>query len=114
MPRVEISINHRKYPIVCDTGQESRVRELAAFIDKKAQEIASAAPGSSESVVMTLTTLMVADELFEQRRINGNGEGGQAASAGLGFSEQDQQQALEAVEYLRKRVAAIADSLQDH
>ncbi|MEM6903533.1 MAG: cell division protein ZapA [Pseudomonadota bacterium] len=108
MARVEVSINHRKYPIVCDDGQEGRVQELATFVDGRAQQIANAAPGSSDSIIMALTTLMVADELFEERRTGGEG------GAAVPKSEMEDQtgQAIEAVEYLTRRVAAIADSLQ--
>ena len=108
MARVEISINHRKYPVVCDDGQEGRVQELAAFVDSRAQQIATAAPGSSDAIIMALTTLMVADELFEQRRQTGNKTAEPPAPANDDLMDQ----AVEAVDYLTRRVAAIADSLE--
>ncbi|MBV6633436.1 MAG: cell division protein ZapA [Alphaproteobacteria bacterium] len=108
MARVEVSINHRKYPIVCDDGQEGRVQELATFVDSRAQQIANAAPGSSDSIIMALTTLMVADELFEERRTGGDGP----SKADKAEADNQAGQAIEAVEYLTRRVAAIADSLQ--
>ena len=107
MARVEISINHRKYPVVCDDGQEGRVQELAAFVDSRAQQIATAAPGSSDAIIMALTTLMVADELFEQRRQTG----GKAATPAPA-NDDLMDQAVEAVEYLTRRVAAIADGME--
>ncbi|MEO0393768.1 MAG: cell division protein ZapA [Pseudomonadota bacterium] len=110
MARVEISINHRKYPVVCDDGQESRVQELAAFVDSRAQQIATAAPGSSDAIIMALTTLMVADELFEQRRQPGT----KMAEAPPPANDDLMDQAVEAVDYLTRRVAAIADSLEAH
>ncbi len=108
MARVEISINHRKYPVVCDDGQEGRVQELAAFVDSRAQQIATAAPGSSDAIIMALTTLMVADELFEQRRQ----AGGKAAATPAPANDDLMDQAVEAVDYLTRRVAAIADTME--
>lgn len=121
MARIEVTINHRKYPIVCESGQEARVRELASFIDGKAQTIARAAPGSSDSVIMALTTLMVADELFEARRQldeqpdDGDAGAGDAAAKVVPANDDaTHAAAIEAVEYLTRRVAAIADNLQAH
>tara|TARA_B100001123_G_scaffold443170_1_gene588579 strand:+ start:987 stop:1328 length:342 start_codon:yes stop_codon:yes gene_type:complete len=107
--RVEITINHRKYPVVCDDGQESRVQELANFVDNRAQQISNAAPGSSDAIVMALTTLMVADELFEQKR-QASAKNGDATPTAANDDLTDQ--AVEAVEYLTRRVAAIADSME--
>ena len=109
MARVEISINHRKYPVVCDDGQEGRVQELAAFVDSRAQQIATAAPGSSDAIIMALTTLMVADELFEQRRQAG---GKPVATPSPAANDDLMDQAVEAVDYLTRRVAAIAETLE--
>lgn len=110
MPRVTVTINERPYPVVCDEGQEERVRLVASYIDERAREIASAAPGSSEAVVLMLTALTLGDELFEAR--GGSGTLSEASTEnGSGLDESREAQILEALDYLRARVAKIAERL---
>lgn len=65
MPRLDIHLNGRSYSVNCESGQESRVRELGAYIDKQLREIAVSAPGGSDAHHLMLTALVLADKVFD-------------------------------------------------
>lgn len=65
MPLVEVTIAGRRHTVQCGEGQEARLRRLAAFVDGKATEVAKTAPSQPESRLMLVTSLVVADELFD-------------------------------------------------
>ena len=67
MADVSLTINGRNYSISCDDGQERRVMELGSFIDKRLREIARGAGAVSEQHLFVLTSLLMADELFDLR-----------------------------------------------
>lgn len=67
MGNVTIAVNGRNYAISCDDGQERRVMELGHFIDKRLRELARGAGAVSEQHLMVLTSLLMADELFETK-----------------------------------------------
>ncbi|HZP35329.1 MAG TPA: cell division protein ZapA [Methylomirabilota bacterium] len=64
--RVDIEILGQKYPIRSDAGADW-VRQLAAFVDRRAREIRGDAPGQDAARVLALTALDIADELFRLR-----------------------------------------------
>ena len=65
MAQLSVTINGRNYPIHCDDGQEEHVTRLAAYIDKRAAEIASTVGQVGEGRLLVMTSLLVADELSE-------------------------------------------------
>lgn len=67
MGNVSLTVNGRSYAISCDDGQERRVMELGHFIDKRLREIARGAGAVSEQHLMVLTSLLMADELFDAK-----------------------------------------------
>jgi len=67
MAGVAISINGRKYDISCDSGQESRVSDLASYIDQRLKQIASSGAAYNDAHLMVLTLIVLADELFDVR-----------------------------------------------
>lgn len=67
MAEVNLSINGRNYPILCDDGQEGRIQELAKYIDDRLQSIASSGAASNENHLLVLTSLILTDEIFELR-----------------------------------------------
>lgn len=98
MARVEIAINGRTYTVACDEGQEDRVRELGAYVDDKLKSLGGG--GASEAQLLVLTSLVLADELIEQR------QGGGALDA------DEERVLLGAIEHLTRRVEAIAARLE--
>ena len=72
MAEVSIVIKGRQYDIACDDGQEDRVLKLAAYIDNKLKLIARSGSAYNESHLMVLTSLVLADEVFEIKEKNYN------------------------------------------
>ena len=68
MAEVRIRINSRDYDIACDDGQEDRVRELGQVIDKTFKDIAKAGAASNEAHLFVLTSLVLADEVYDLRQ----------------------------------------------
>ena len=85
MARVEIVLNGRQYPIACEDGQEDRVREVAGFLEERLIELRQQAPNATDSQLLVMVSLMVADELFDANQKAGNGtavaNGGEASDA---------------------------------
>lgn len=85
MARVEIVLNGRPYPIACEDGQEDRVREVAAFLEERLADLRQQAPNATDSQLLVMVSLMVADELFDANQKAGNGaavaNGGEASEA---------------------------------
>lgn len=67
MARVDISLNGRSYPIACEDGQEQRVRDIAEFVDERLGDIKQAFAQASDTHLLVMVSLMVADELFDLR-----------------------------------------------
>ncbi len=114
MAEVTVNIKGRNYGIACDDGQEERIQELGKYINERLNAIAAAGAAATESHLLVLTSLVLADEVHELLEDNNT-----QASSGTGVSEeqliaQEEQQALgNAVEHLNQRVLKIANSLKE-
>lgn len=108
MERVEISLNNRAYHVSCEEGQESRLREISAFVDAKMGALAQGKMGMSETQLLVLTALTMADQLFDLRSELAKARTG-GASVGLDLNIEERYAA--AVEALAKRVNAVASKL---
>lgn len=70
MPLVSIQIASRTYELACGEGEEARVQELAAYVDKKVSELRlQLPPGAPEVKLLVFAALMLADESREARGI---------------------------------------------
>lgn len=109
MARVDIDLNGRTYGITCEEGQELRLREIASFVDAKMGALAQGKMGASETQLLVLTALTMADQLFDLRAelAKARTGGGTSASLDLGIEERY----AAAVEALAKRVNAVASKL---
>ena len=65
MGEVAVTIGGRRYPVSCDDGQEEHVAKLAAYVDRRAQELAGSVGRVSEARLLVMTSLVVADELAD-------------------------------------------------
>lgn len=65
MPMLDIAVAGRTHSVQCDDGQEPRLRRLAGYVDSKATEVARKNPHLGDGRVLLLTSLIVADELFD-------------------------------------------------
>ena len=67
MPQIEISLNGRRYPVACEPGEEERVRSVAAFVDGRLAELKATAVHASDTQLLVMASLLLADELFDMR-----------------------------------------------
>jgi cell division protein ZapA (FtsZ GTPase activity inhibitor) len=65
--KTEIRINGKNYHILCDDDQADHVRQLADEVDSRAKQIAATTPHANETMLLLLTCLILADELYEAR-----------------------------------------------
>lgn len=67
MPEVTLKINQRGYGMSCDAGQEERLEALSDFVNSRLSDIESSGAAKAENHLLVLTSLVLADEVFELR-----------------------------------------------
>ncbi len=107
---VNISINGKSYSISCDDGQEQRVLDLANFIDSRLKEIAQASGANNDAHLLVLTSLVMADEMFDMRDNASND--GKSAPAGLQITKEQEGEIVEALDQMATRIGSLSGSLQ--
>lgn len=65
MGQVSISIRGRNYQIACDDGQEAHLARLGRYLDQQADQVATAAGSISDTLLMVMVALTIADELTD-------------------------------------------------
>ena len=65
MGQINVTIGGRSYPLACRDGEEERLTSLAAHVDAKAAELASAIGQMSEPRLLLMSAILIADELFD-------------------------------------------------
>ena len=103
MANVDLEIATRSYSVACRDGEEAHLQQLAAVVDRKAKEAASALGNMGEARQLLLASLLLADELKEVR----SGKPGAAPQA----PEPDPAVA-DALERLAERVEMLAERLE--
>ncbi len=98
MADVTLEIGGRSYLVACRDGGEEHLRMLAAHVDQRIREAASAIDSDDEVRKLLFGALLVADELTEAKA-EGPGTGGNAMVTG-------------ALHTLADRIEAIADALE--
>lgn len=109
MAELTLTINGRNFSVSCDSGQEQRVVDLAHFVDARLQDIARSGAGQNESHLFVLTSLMLADEIFELRDQIHRG-GGQVQSSGK--LREDELEIAHAIDQLASRIDGIAERMK--
>jgi cell division protein ZapA len=66
MPQIDVTIHGRRYPVVCEPGQEARVNALAGKVDGIVRQIAASGGLANEAQLLVLASLVLADEASEQ------------------------------------------------
>ncbi len=119
MSEVTLKINNRGYSLACDEGQEGRINELGHFVDSRLQDIAAAGAATNESHLLVLTSLVLADEIFELRdevaQMNGyirQLQDGRSAPVQQGMSSQEEKLIADAIEHLADKIETIASRVQ--
>jgi cell division protein ZapA len=65
MGQVAVPVNGRSYAITCDDGQESRIRQLAQYVDAKVGAFVASVGQVGEARLLLLAALVIADELSD-------------------------------------------------
>lgn len=125
MARVDITLNGRAYALACEDGQEPRLRELAGYVDGKLAEIAGETAGGSEAQLLVLTTLVLADEIFDlQQDLDGLRRAREmarpdtaaiaaaAAAAVADATAAEEERMVAALESLTRRIEDIAQRIE--
>jgi cell division protein ZapA len=108
MPTVEILVNGRRHEVQCGVGEESRVRQLAAYVDRRIADLSKGQSQIGDARLLLMASLVVADELSdafdEIKRLRATLEG-----EGIGDGER---RAATALERAARQIQAIAADLE--
>lgn len=106
MGQVTVTINERAYTVACDDGQEEHILQLGRFLDEKAREISRDVGVVSDSLLLVMTALIVADELTDAKgeleHLRGHGEAREQAEA----------EVVEKLENVSERIMTVAQRLE--
>jgi cell division protein ZapA len=110
MARIEVELAGRSYGVACEEGQEARLREIAAFADSKMRALSSGRAYTSETQLLVLTMLTLADQVFDLRAelAKARTSAGVAPAADMAALEERYSTLIES---LAKRVNSIAKKL---
>lgn len=102
MAQVDIEVNGRAYRMLCEDGQEGRLRDLAAYVDTRLKQLTGGGKVGSEAQMMLMTCLVLADEL-------------QDAMAGRGMaplSTVKEEEVASAVDHVARRIEEVAARME--
>jgi cell division protein ZapA len=105
MASVEVEIAARKYSVACRDGEEAHLRSVAAIVDSKARDAASALGSLSEARQLLFASLLLADELKEQRA-------GHAPAPTAPAAAEIDPALVDALERLAGRVESLAEQFE--
>jgi len=102
MTQITVTVNEKHYPLACAEGDEERLTKLAAYVDSKTKALAKQLGHVSETRLMLMAALLVADELHDSL----DGKNSEAMLSGL--TEDDMAAVLNEVAF---EVESIAEKL---
>ena len=109
MAEVSVTIQGSQYNIACDEGQEQRVLDLANFVNSRAEQIGGSGAGITDKHLLVLTSIVMADELFDTRDAATNNN--QLSPNSLSITQADENQIVDAIESMNARIEKIAGGL---
>lgn len=102
MAQVDIEVNGRAYRMLCQDGQEARLRELAAYVEGRLKHLTGGGKSGSEAQMLLMTCLVLADEL-------------QDVMAGHGIVPTpviDEAEVASGIDHVAKRIEEVAARLE--
>lgn len=70
MAQVTVSVGGRSYVLACPSGEEDRLKEMAAYVDSKFAALGQRLGHVSEGRGLLMAAIMITDELNEARAGN--------------------------------------------
>ena len=67
MGQVTITLNARSYKLRCGDGEEARLLDLAAYVQTRLDKLTDEFGQVGDERILVMTTLMIADDLFDAR-----------------------------------------------
>ena len=103
MANIDIEVGGRRYNVACRDGEEEHLHSVAAEVNRRANDAASAMGSLTETRQLLFAALLIADEIKEIR-------------AGAGIPEPvappPDPAVAQALERLAQRIEALADGLE--
>jgi cell division protein ZapA len=65
MGQISLTVNGRPFALVCEDGQEARIRRLGQYVDAKVAEFVRSVGQVGEARLLLLAALVIADELAD-------------------------------------------------
>jgi cell division protein ZapA len=65
MGQISLTVNGRPFALVCEDGQEARIRRLGQYIDAKVAEFVKSVGQVGEARLLLLAALVITDELAD-------------------------------------------------
>ena len=65
MGQISLTGNGRPFALVCEDGQEARIRRLGQYVDAKVAEFVNSVGQVGEARLLLLAALVIADELAD-------------------------------------------------
>ena len=106
MAVVTLTISGRLYEIACEDDQVERVQHLGREVDRRAQDLLGQVGAVSDSRLLVMLCLVLADELAETR---GHAQG---ADGALAATRAEDERLATLIEQLASRVEVIASRLE--
>lgn len=116
MSEVTIEINGRAYQIACEDGQEDHLQRLAAFLDKRMQDVISTVGQAGQDRLLVMAGLLIADELsdtlaeIDEARANPDAETVKQLQDDA--SQKAEAKAAHIFEMLAQRIETIAERIE--
>src|SRR5712691_8056040 len=65
MGQISLTVNGRPFELICEDGQETRIRRLGQYVDAKVAEFVKSVGQVGEARLLLLAALVIADELAD-------------------------------------------------
>ena len=102
MANIDVEVGGRRYNVACRDGDEDHLRSLAAIVDRRAHDAASALGSLTEARQLLFAGLLLADDIKDAR-----------AGAGLPDVAPPDPAVVMALERLAARVEELAQELEN-
>ncbi len=113
MAEVNLSINGRNYGVACDDGQENRVLDLGRYVDERLKDISKAGAAASETHLLVLTALVLADEVYDLRDHINKVMASPHSPHHDAMKAEEEELIVRAIDSLAGRINSIAGRIED-